>query len=466
LACVLAVALPAIAGADFATRFEGIKREASPEELYSLLYALPKGGDLHNHFGGSGRSEWWLEAALDPAVNEGVSFHTRVRFLDCPESPLPFVRFQTWRSSVVAGLPECVQGEWEPLHSLSPELRNEWLSSLRLDRPGQGRSEFFDLVWTRLGHLRTHLGINLAVMRRNLAAFGAEGVRYVEWQWGARGFVGPGDQLVPTEEAVARVRTLLAEPTVRATGVTVRFQEAFLRFHPHAERHLRDGYAFVAGHRDLWVGLNMVGLEERGGGHPRRFLELFRELRRSTPGIPLALHAGEMDGPNAHVRDALLLGASRIGHGLNLIHDEDTLLLLRASGRFLVEINLISNRLLEYTPDLRLHPFPEYLRTGIPVCLNTDDRGMWDSNLTDEYYTAVTFYDLSWPELVQLGRDSLRFAFVEATEKQRLLERYETDLAAFVARLDRDDWRASLATVRPVAYGYARRTWGFTFPEE
>ncbi|MEJ1972057.1 MAG: hypothetical protein WDM96_06160 [Lacunisphaera sp.] len=61
----------------------------------------------------------------------------------------------------------------------------------------------------------------------------------------------------------------------------------------------------------------------------------------------------------------------------------------------LVEINLISNRLLEYTPDLAKHPFPEYLRTGIPVCLNTDDRGMWDSNLTDEYYTAVTTFNLS-----------------------------------------------------------------------
>jgi adenosine deaminase CECR1 len=36
-------------------------------------------------------------------------------------------------------------------------------------------------------------------------------------------------------------------------------------------------------------------------------------------------------------------------------------------------------------PDLAAHAFPEFLRTGIPVCLNTDDRGTWDTNLTNEY---------------------------------------------------------------------------------
>ena len=63
--------------------------------------------------------------------------------------------------------------------------------------------------------------------------------------------------------------------------------------------------------------------------------------------------------------------------------------------KFLVEINLISNELLGYVPDLDKHPFPIYLRQGIPVCLNTDDRGMWHSNMTDEYYVAVSRYNLS-----------------------------------------------------------------------
>ena len=39
-----------------------------------------------------------------------------------------------------------------------------------------------------------------------------------------------------------------------------------------------------------------------------------------------------------------------------------------------MEINLISNLLLEYVSDYDAHPFPEYLRTA-SVALSTDDRG-------------------------------------------------------------------------------------------
>ena len=38
--------------ADFSARFDALKARATPAQLYTLLYALPKGGDLHNHAGG------------------------------------------------------------------------------------------------------------------------------------------------------------------------------------------------------------------------------------------------------------------------------------------------------------------------------------------------------------------------------------------------------------------------------
>jgi adenosine deaminase CECR1 len=209
----------------------------------------------------------------------------------------------------------------------------------------------------------------------------------------------------------------------------------------------------------------MAGIEENGKGHPARFLNKYRELRRTHPTLALSIHAGEMDGPDRHIRDTLLLGATRIGHGVNLLKDPDTLLLLQNSRRVLVEVNLISNRLLEYTPDLATNPFPEFLRTGVPVCLNTDDRGMWDSNMTDEYYTAVTHYNLSWDELVQLGRNSLAYSFVQPDVKAKLLADYEAAVAAFEAKFAPADSLRQLATVKPVTYGYGKRNWGFPFAQ-
>ena len=157
---------------------------------------------------------------------------------------------------------------------------------------------------------------------------------------------------------------------------------------------------------------------------------MLRELRRKYPDINLSIHAGEVDEPNYHVRDTLLLGAQRIGHGVNLITDPETLVLMR-NGPYMVEINLISNLLLEYVSDYSQHPFPEYLRIGVPVALSTDDRGMWDSNMSDEFYVAVKEFNLSWEEIVKLGRNSLYYSFLDASTKERLLAAYDKRVAAF-----------------------------------
>jgi adenosine deaminase CECR1 len=205
------------------------------------------------------------------------------------------------------------------------------------------------------------------------------------------------------------------------------------------------------------VSVNLVGREDNDKGYPLRFLETFREMRRRYPRIGLAIHGGEVDEPNHHVRDTLLLGADRIGHGTNLVTDPDTLLLMR-TGQFAVEVSLVSNRLLGYHDDLSRHPFPELLRLGVPVSLSTDDRGMWDSNVTDEWYEAVTRFNLSWEEVVELGRNSLKFAFVPEDLKAELLEEYARDIAVFAAKYgEGDHWREKAARVDARPSGYARR---------
>ncbi|MCC5025145.1 MAG: hypothetical protein J6386_21220 [Candidatus Synoicihabitans palmerolidicus] len=300
----------------------------------------------------------------------------------------------------------------------------------------------------------------------NIKAFAAEGVRYLELQFGLGGLSHNDLTPLTDEEALSMMETRLAQPDVASTGLEVRFLEMVLRFSPAAEATQVETYAWVDAHRSRWVGINMTGIEENGKGYPLRFLETYRRLRSEYPTLPLSIHAGEMDSPDRNIRETLLLGASRIGHGVNILGDPDTLRMLQHSNRTLIEINLISNRLLEYVPDLQRHPFPELLRTGVPVCLNTDDRGMWDSNLTDEYYTAVTHCNLSWTELISLGRNSLQHAFVEKPVKSRLLSEYEAAVAAFESRFNIgtvQDALAELTSVAPVTYDYGKANWGFRF---
>ncbi|WP_221029020.1 adenosine deaminase family protein [Actomonas aquatica] len=453
---------------DFGARYDALRAAATPAQLYTFLYALPKGGDLHNHFGGANRAEWMWAVLTDPTRNGGDTFYARERFAAAPDAIAATARHHTVRQATYDQLSPAVQREYVALTAMTAAERRGWLDGFRLDAPGEGRDVFFDDHWPRLGDINDNPHVRFELLAENIKAFAAEGLRYLELQFGVTGLHHNDLTPLSDDEALALLEARLARPDVADTGLVVRFQEMVLRFAPDAEAELAKTYAWVDAHRDRWVAINMAGIEENGHGYPLRFLETYRRLRAQYPTLPLSIHAGEMDSPDRNIRETLLLGASRIGHGLNLLGDPETLLLLQHSDRTLIEINLISNRLLEYVPDLDRHPFPELLRTGVPVCLNTDDRGMWDSNLTDEYYTAVTHYNLSWAELVALGRNSLTHAFVEEPTKARLLADYDAAVTAFEQRFAAGsvaDALALLDDVAPVTYGYGHRNWGFPFAE-
>jgi adenosine deaminase CECR1 len=417
--------------------FSNFKNDATPEQLYHFLYMLPKGGDLHNHLGGSNFSEWWYELATQPERNGGYRYYTRTvinlcngygtnEFNSAPQS----LMFRTIQHSNYNILSECEKSEYRLMNELNLEQKTAWLNSIRLNKDFEGRSEFFERHWSRLNDLGRNPIIAAEMIVKNMQAFAEEGLTYLETQISAFNRLKSDGSVYSGDEVIDLFRQRLTQYDAIDTGVTTRLQQSLLRFSPDAEENLKRNYRLADSNRDILVGLNMVGREDNDKGYPLRFLKTFRELRQSMPAVKLAIHAGEVDEPNFHVRDTLLLGADRIGHGINLIDDPQTMLLMR-NNKYLVEINLVSNLLLEYVSEYSQHPFPEYLRTGIPVALSTDDRGMWDSTMTDEYFVAVKEFNLSWQELISLGENSLIFSFVDDVNKQRLLKDYAVRVKKF-----------------------------------
>ncbi|MCX6611839.1 MAG: adenosine deaminase [Acidobacteria bacterium] len=446
----------AAAAQDFASRFAEIRDRATPAQLYAFLQTLPKGGDLHHHATLSFYAHHVLEAAVN-VQKLGYRYYTRTSFHPCPDSENgPIVLFSNIGAPAVAKLSACRQTDYTPLDALNAEQKKAWLSAHILDEPGENRNEFFEEIVVRLTPLSRNPHLFAELFAQNLKLFGAEGLRYVEAQWGPFLNEKPDGSGYSPDEAIAIVQARLKQPDVVATGVAYRFQVTIIRFRADIEQQILNLHEFVDRHRDLFVGINAAGREDNDKGYALRMLKYFRQARRRTGNIPLSIHAGEKDSPGPEVRNTLLLGATRIGHGVNLIDDPDTMLLMR-HNRYLVEINLISNRLLDYVPNLIEHPFPEYLRFGIPVCLNTDDRGSWDSNMTDEYMHAVKLFRLSWDEVKTLGRNSLSYSFAQAELKQSMLASYEKALQDFEKRFDSADWAKALDAIQPATSGYARR---------
>lgn|GEM_PF-6594991 len=162
----------------------------------------------------------------------------------------------------------------------------------------------------------------------------------------------------------------------------------------------------------------------------QRLHSVYGTLRHRYPGVQVAVHAGEGFGPPYRVGPAVAAGARRIGHGLNLIYEPSVVEHVVATG-VAVEVSMVSNQMLGHVPDSARHPAARLLRRGVPVCLSTDDPGMWGAQLTDEFYLAVTAWDCTWPEIAGMTRASLRHCFAPPLLRRVVQQRHERALVNF-----------------------------------
>ncbi len=108
-----------------------------------------------------------------------------------------------------------------------------------------------------------------------------------------------------------------------------------------------------------------------------------------------------------------IAGARRIGHGVDIVYEDDATGLLRTMHErdVLVEINLTSNDVILGVRG-KHHPFELYRRAGVPVALSTDDEGVSRVDLTHEFQRAVETYDLNYADIKGLARNSLTYSFL------------------------------------------------------
>jgi adenosine deaminase len=190
------------------------------------------------------------------------------------------------------------------------------------------------------------------------------------------------------------------------------------------------------------VGLNLVQPEDhyvavRDYSLHMRMIQL---LRAHYPGVQVALHAGELTAGlvpperlRYHIAEAVrVAGASRIGHGVSIAHEDGAhdLLLEMAARGVLVEIALGSNDAILGVRG-RDHPLRLYLDYGVPLALATDDEAVLRSDISLEFQRAVQEHALRYPELKAMARNSLTHAFADDGTKARLLLALDRDLAAF-----------------------------------
>jgi len=151
-------------------------------------------------------------------------------------------------------------------------------------------------------------------------------------------------------------------------------------------------------------------------------MKMFAFFHKLYPKVHLSTHAGELvpgivepEGLRHHIRDSVMIaGAERIGHGVDVMYEDDAAGLLKtmSSRRVAVEICLTSNDVILGVSG-KAHPLRQYLAAGVPVALATDDPGVSRDDMTNQYMRAVLEQGLSYATLKRLARNSLEYSFAE-----------------------------------------------------
>ena len=145
------------------------------------------------------------------------------------------------------------------------------------------------------------------------------------------------------------------------------------------------------------------------------FAPLFREAGRR--GIPFTIHAGEALGPE-NVRQALDLGARRIGHGIGAARDRALMERLAAEGTVL-EVSVTSNVQTRAAASYESHPLRGLWDAGVAAALCTDNRTCSATSLEREYALVRQHLGFTDAELRRANANGARAAFFLTEEEKR-----------------------------------------------
>lgn len=144
--------------------------------------------------------------------------------------------------------------------------------------------------------------------------------------------------------------------------------------------------------------------------------DFFEEARKL--GFPITIHAGECKCAS-NVHDSILLGAKRVGHGIAIMNDQEIISEVKENGIGL-EMCPSSNLQTKAVEDMKHYPIHKFIEEGLCVTLNTDNRMVTGTTLSNEYELMVKHFDLSPNDLIQITQNAVDCAFTDETSKQEL----------------------------------------------
>ncbi len=172
------------------------------------------------------------------------------------------------------------------------------------------------------------------------------------------------------------------------------------------------------------VGFDLAG--EEGGYPPKKHVDAFEYIQRENFNI--TIHAGEAFGKESIWQAIQWCGAHRIGHGTRILEDLSfdrdgnvvgmgDLAQYILDKRIPIEICLLSNVHTGAIDRIENHPFEKLYKLKFRLTINTDDRLMSDTTMTNEFLIATKYFNLTIDDIEKLTINAMKSAFIHHTER-------------------------------------------------
>jgi len=262
------------------------------------------------------------------------------------------------------------------------------------------------------------------VARECVEDLAADGVVYAEVRYAPEQHVQGGLTL---DEVVAAVQQGFDEGQRAADGrIVVRQLLTAMR---HQARSMEIAELAISWRDRGVAGFDIAGAE--AGYPPTRHLYAFEYLQRENAHF--TIHAGEAFGLPSIWQAIQWCGADRLGHGVRIVDDievaeDGTVTLGRLASyvrdkRIPLEMCPASNVQTGAAESIEKHPIGLLTRLRFRVTVNTDNRLMSGTSMTDEMWSLVEAFDYGLEDLRWYTINAMKSAFLPFDERLEIIER-------------------------------------------
>jgi len=265
----------------------------------------------------------------------------------------------------------------------------------------------------------------MRVAREAAIDLARDGVVYAEVRGAPELFTRQG---LSIDEVIQATTDGFAEgmAAAKAEGLFIRIEQILvaLRQNDFADEVARK----VVQYRDQHVvGFDIAGPED--GFPAKKYLSAFDYLREENAHF--TIHAGEAYGPASIWQAIQICGTDRIGHGVRIVEDIDLTTGTPKLGRLAayvrdrripLELCPTSNIQTGAAKDYASHPITLLEKMRFRVTINTDNRLMSRTSMSNEMTQMVKHADWTLTDLQRVTVNALKSAFIPFDERLDIIE--------------------------------------------